>query len=58
MRLGKWSMMDVFLTALIVALLSLDLVWRVSVGIGVYFFCAAIVAGMLAALRLERRAGP
>lgn len=55
--LGKWSMMDVFLVALAVAMLSLGLLAEVTADLGVYFFCAGILAGMVGAHRLERRVG-
>ncbi len=49
---GKWSMLDVYLVALVVASLSLELWASISVGIGAYFFCASIIAGMAATIRL------
>ncbi|MBT5435613.1 MAG: paraquat-inducible protein A [Rhodospirillaceae bacterium] len=53
-RLGKWSMMDVFMVALVVAMLSLGMVAQVTADYGVYFFCAGILASMFGAHRLER----
>jgi len=54
-RLGKWSMMDVFLVALVVAMLSLGMVAKVTAENGVYFFCAAILIGMWGSHRLHHR---
>ncbi|MBN33372.1 MAG: hypothetical protein CMM46_01090 [Rhodospirillaceae bacterium] len=54
-KLGKWSMMDVFMVALVVAMLSLGMLAEVTAGQGIYFFCAGIVFGIIGAHRLERR---
>ncbi len=54
-RLGRWSMMDVFLVALLVAMVFSLGVVRFSAGAGVYCFCAAIACSMVAAHRLQRR---
>ncbi len=56
--LGKWSMMDVFLVALVVAMLSLGLVAEVTAETGVYCFCVAILLGMWGAHRLNNRIDP
>jgi len=54
-KLGKWSMMDVFMIAMVVAMLSLGMVAEVKADQGVYFFCAGIISSMIGAHRLERR---
>ncbi|MBC6440682.1 MAG: paraquat-inducible protein A [Rhodospirillales bacterium] len=54
-KLGKWSMMDVFMVALVVAMLSLSILAEVTAGTGIYFFCAGMIASMIGAHRLERR---
>ena len=54
-RLGRWSMLDVLLVAIVVAVLSLDAVARISAGSGAFFFCAAVIATMAGTHRLERR---
>lgn len=54
-RLGRWSMMDVFLVALLIAMVFSLGVVRFSAGAGVYCFCAAIACGMVAAHRLQGR---
>jgi len=53
--LGKWSMMDVFMVALVIAMLSLGMLAQVTAGEGIYFFCAGIVASLIGSHRLERR---
>lgn len=54
-KLGKWSMMDVFMVALVVSMLSLGLVAQVRAETGVYAFCAAILIGMWGSHRLHHR---
>ncbi len=51
--LGKWSMLDVFMAAIVVATLTLDMVASVTTDVGLYIFAGAIVLSMLAAHRLE-----
>lgn len=53
--LGRWSMLDVFLVALVVAVLSLDAIARITAGSGAYFFCAGVLATMAGTHRLETR---
>ena len=52
-KLGRWSMLDVFMVALVVAILTLDMIANVEVHVGLYIFGGAIVVAMLAAHRLE-----
>lgn len=56
-RIGKWSMLDVFLVALLVASLKLSLVSEATVLPGLYFFLASIVLSLVALWRLRRLAG-
>jgi paraquat-inducible protein A len=56
-KLGKWSMLDVFMVALVVAILTLDMVASVEVHVGLYVFGGAIVVAMLASHRLEAHLG-
>ena len=51
--LGKWSMLDVFMAALVVAILTLGMVASVEAHVGLYIFGGAIVLAMLASHRLE-----
>ena len=52
--LGKWSMLDVLVIALVVAALSVSVVTSVWVHEGIYLFTAAVVLSMVAMGRLER----
>lgn len=47
-RLGKWSMMDVLIAAIIVFTLSGDRAIRITEQPGLYFFTAAIIGLMIA----------
>ena len=49
---GKWSMLDVFVVALVVVAVKLSLVADVEVHAGIYVFAAAIIASMLCTDRL------
>ncbi len=56
---GRWSMLDVFVVALIVVAVRTSLINDVSVHAGVYVFTAAIVLSLLVVQRmtaLARRA--
>ena len=53
--LGKWSMLDVFMAAIVVATLTLGMIASVTTDIGLYVFGGSIVLAMLAAHRLEER---
>jgi len=53
--LGKWSMLDVFMAAIVVATLTLGMIASVTTDIGLYIFGGAIVLAMLASHRLEGR---
>ena len=53
-QLGKWSMLDVLVIALVVAALSISVVTAVWVHEGIYLFTAAVVLSMVAMGRLER----
>ncbi len=57
--LGKWSMLDVFVVAILVVVIKLSLVTTVEVHAGLYVFAAAVLISMLAVKRivaLARRA--
>lgn len=53
-QLGKWSMLDVFIFAIVVAGLSVSLVSSVWVHEGIYLFTGAVVLSMWVMGRLER----
>jgi paraquat-inducible protein A len=52
---GAWSMVDIFLVAILVALVRLDALATVIPGIGATFFGAAVVLTMLAAHAFDPR---
>ena len=49
---GKWSMLDVFVVALVVVAAKLSLIADVEVHAGIYVFAVAIIASMLCTERL------
>jgi paraquat-inducible protein A len=54
--LGKWSMLDVFVVALLVISVKTSLIGDVAVHAGLYLFLAAIVVSGLALRRISRLA--
>jgi paraquat-inducible protein A len=55
-KLGKWSMLDVFVVALIVVAVNLSLVSDVAIHAGIYLFGASVLLSMFALGRIERLA--
>jgi paraquat-inducible protein A len=53
--IGRWSMLDVFVVAFIVALVQLDPLMSVAPGIGVLYFMAVVVLTMIAAHSFDPR---
>jgi paraquat-inducible protein A len=53
--IGRWSMLDVFVDAFIVALVQLEPLMSVAPGSGVVFFMAVVVLTMLAAHSFDPR---
>jgi paraquat-inducible protein A len=53
--IGRWSMLDVFVDAFIVALVQLEPLMSVEPGLGVVFFMAVVVLTMLAAQTFDPR---
>jgi paraquat-inducible protein A len=53
--IGRWSMLDVFVDAFIVALVQLKPLMSVEPGVGVVFFMAVVVLTMLAAQSFDPR---
>lgn len=51
--LGRWSMLDVFVVALIVVAIQISLIDDVALHAGLYVFTAAILLSMLALRRME-----
>lgn len=54
--LGKWSMLDVFVVAILIVLVKLGPLARVEPRAGVYVFAAAIAASMLTTMHVDRLA--
>jgi len=52
---GRWSMLDVFVDAFVVALVQLQPLMSVEPGLGVVFFMAVVVLTMLAAQTFDPR---
>ncbi len=49
---GRWSMLDVFVIAMLVVIIKLSLVSDVSIHAGLYVFIAAVVLSMVAVRRI------
>ncbi len=54
--LGKWSMLDVFVVAILIVLVKLGPLVHVEPRAGVYVFAAAIISSMLTTMYVERLA--
>jgi len=52
--LGKWSMVDVFVVALLVAAIQVSIITNVEVHAGIYVFCGAVLASIALLHFLER----
>ncbi len=52
--LGKWSMLDVFVVAILIVLVKLGPLVHVEPRAGVYVFAAAIISSMLTTMYVER----
>ena len=55
-NLGRWSMLDVFVVAILIVATKLGPLADVSPRPGIYWFCSAILASMLATIRVRRLA--
>jgi paraquat-inducible protein A len=49
---GRWSMLDVFVIALLVVVIKLSLVSDVTIHAGLYVFAAAVILSMIAVRRI------
>mgnify|MGYP006300077829 CR=1 FL=1 len=52
--LGKWSMLDVFIVAMIVVLVKSKDLADAEAGIGIYLFAAAVILSMIASMSVEQ----
>lgn len=50
--IGRWSMLDVFVAALLVVVIKLSLISDVEIHAGLYVFIAAVVLSMIAVRRI------
>ena len=55
-KLGKWSMLDVFIVAVLVVALKLGPLAEVTIEPGFYYFGAAVILSMLIGARIEKLA--
>ena len=53
--IGRWSMIDVFMVAILVALVQMGVVAQVTPGFGGVFFAAVVIFTMLAAFSFDPR---
>lgn len=54
--LGKWSMIEVFMAALLCVMLKMGDLVRVKIEPGMYFFCASVIVG-IATVALMKKNG-
>lgn len=53
--LGKWSMLDVFVVAVLIVVMKSSGVANIAIGLGVYLFTASVVLAQLASAWIDRR---
>jgi paraquat-inducible protein A len=51
--IGRWSMIDIFMVAILAALVKLDAVATIEPGLGAVAFCAVVILTMLSALAFD-----
>jgi paraquat-inducible protein A len=56
--LGKWSMIDVFVVALLVAAIQVSIITNVTIHAGIYVFTGAVIASIGLLHLLERALAP
>ncbi len=54
--LGKWSMLDVFMVAILIVLVKIGSLAKIEPRIGIYYFGAAILCSMLTTMYVDRLA--
>ncbi|MBL0713047.1 MAG: paraquat-inducible protein A [Desulfosarcina sp.] len=52
---GRWSMVDVYVVTILVALVKLGALASIEAGVGAIFFCAVVVSTMFAAMSFDPR---
>jgi paraquat-inducible protein A len=55
--LGKWSMLDVFVVAILVVTVKLGTIANITVHFGIYLFTLAVIASMLLTHKIASRVG-
>ena len=50
--IGRWSMLDVFVAAMLVVVIKLSLISDVEIHAGLYVFIAAVILSMVAVRRI------
>ncbi|MGD8539537.1 MAG: paraquat-inducible protein A [Candidatus Aminicenantes bacterium] len=53
--ISKWSMLDVFIVAMLVVIVRLGITGRVDARWGIYVFAAAVILSTLSTLRIARK---
>lgn len=53
---SKWSMLDVFVVALVVVIAKISLISDVTIHLGLYVFCGAVMLSMFAVWRISHLA--
>ena len=56
-QISKWSMLDVFLVALLVVIVRLGVLGKAEARWGIYVFAASVILSSLAASRLQKKIG-
>ena len=52
---GRWSMIDVFVVAILSSLVQLDVLMRITPGVAVMAFAGVVIATMLATMSFDTR---
>ena len=53
--IGRWSMVDIFVVTILVALVNLGALASIQAGPGAVFFCAVVIITMFAAMSFDPR---
>lgn len=52
--IGRWSMLDVFVIAVMVSTIKLGIIATVDIHFGLYLFCAAVICSMILTSAVEK----
>jgi paraquat-inducible protein A len=53
--IGRWSMVDIFMISILVALVKLEAIATIEPGAGAVFFAAVVILTILAAMTFDPR---